>query len=356
MPPDTIPRHKTAIRRGDLSRPVKCLLRDGLLDGGVSLFDYGCGRGEDVELLTAHGVACSGWDPASRPDTPQAEADVVNLGYVLNVIEAPPDRAETLRRAWGLCRRLLVVSALVAMDGRGKGPVAFGDGVLTGRGTFQKVYEQGELAAYLEAETGAAAVAAAPGVFYLFRDDAAREQHLADRCRRRPLPSRRPRAERLFDEHRDLLSPLLDAALTLGRLPEADELPQAAELATRFGSLRRAFALVRRVAGDEAWEVAGQRRTEDLLVSLALSRFRRRPALAQSDRFDVGRADNRHLAFGAGPHLCLGMTLARRELEVSLGQLVRRTPRLRFDEERTPRRRTDSLVFRGLESLPVRFD
>jgi hypothetical protein len=36
--------------------------------------------------------------------------------------------------------------------------------------------------------------------------------------------------------------------------------------------------------------------------------------------------------------------------------MVRRIPRLRFDEERPRRWRTDSLVFRGLESLPVRFD
>jgi len=50
------------------------------------------------------------------------------------------------------------------------------------------------------------------------------------------------------------------------------------------------------------------------------------------------------------------MTLARRELEVALGRLVRRMPRLRFDEERPPRRRADSLVFRGLELFPVRFD
>ena len=49
------------------------------------------------------------------------------------------------------------------------------------------------------------------------------------------------------------------------------------------------------------------------------------------------------------------MTLARRELEVALGRLVRRMTRLRFDEER-PRRRADSLVSRGLEPLPVRFD
>src|SRR5262249_39608954 len=92
------------------------------------------------------------------------------------------------------------------------------------------------------------------------------------------------------------------------------------------------------------------------LLYLSLGAANRDPEVfAEPDRFDVGRSDNRHLAFGAGPHLCLGMTLARRELEVSLGLLVGRMPRLRFDEG-GPRRRTDSLVFRGLASLPVRFD
>jgi cytochrome P450 PksS len=93
------------------------------------------------------------------------------------------------------------------------------------------------------------------------------------------------------------------------------------------------------------------------LVYLSLGAANRDPEVfAEPDRFFIVREDNRHLAFGAGPHLCLGMTLARRELEVALGRLVRRTPRLRFDEERPVRRRADSLVFRGLESLPVRFD
>src|SRR2546421_1213242 len=82
-----IQRHKTAIRRGDFSRPVKSLLRDGLLKQGDTFFDYGCGRGEDIELLAAQGLACGGWDPAYRPDAPPTEADVVNLGYVINVIE-----------------------------------------------------------------------------------------------------------------------------------------------------------------------------------------------------------------------------------------------------------------------------
>jgi cytochrome P450 PksS len=96
---------------------------------------------------------------------------------------------------------------------------------------------------------------------------------------------------------------------------------------------------------------------EGELLYLVLGAANRDPeAFTEPDRFDVGRGDNHHLAFGAGPHVCLGMTLARRELETSLGRLVQRMPRLRFDEERPIRRRTNSLTFRGLESLPVRFD
>src|ERR1700747_2665487 len=101
-----IQRQKTAIRRGDFSRPVKCLLRDGLVGKDRTFFDYGCGRGEDLELLAVEGVVCGGWDPAYRPDAPRQEADVVNLGYVINVIEEPRERAATLRAAWAVCRQV----------------------------------------------------------------------------------------------------------------------------------------------------------------------------------------------------------------------------------------------------------
>ena len=67
----------------------------------MTFFDYGCGRGEDIELLAAEGVTCGGWDPAYRPEAPRQEADVVNLGYVINVIEDPEERAATLRASLG---------------------------------------------------------------------------------------------------------------------------------------------------------------------------------------------------------------------------------------------------------------
>ena len=107
----SIPRHRTALKRKDLSRPAKCALRDGLITAETSVFDYGCGHGGDVDLLRAQGIDCGGWDPVFFPDRPVQKADVVQLGYVINVIEESGERAETLERSWQLCSRLLVVAA-----------------------------------------------------------------------------------------------------------------------------------------------------------------------------------------------------------------------------------------------------
>lgn len=279
-----IERHKTAIRRGDFSRPVKCLLRDGLVAKGVSFFDYGCGRGEDVQLLAGEGAEAAGWDPAHRPDAPLLEADVVNLGYVINVIEDAGERAETVRRAWALCRRVLAVSAQVQMGGRGREPVQFGDGVLTGRNTFQKFYTQDELRSYLSGVVGEEPVPAGIGTFYLFKDEALRQQLLAGRFRRREVPPRPRLAELRREEARQALEPLMEAVASLGRLPDPEEFPGAAAIVEKFGSLKRAFAAVQRITGAEEWEAIARRRREDILVYLALARFGRRPAISMLPR------------------------------------------------------------------------
>jgi hypothetical protein len=104
-------RHKTALARYDLSKPVKGLLEHGLLTRGTTVLDYGCGQGADVAGLNALGFQTIGWDPVHRPDGPKKPADVVNLGFVLNVIEDPVERVEALIDAYGLAKRLLIVSA-----------------------------------------------------------------------------------------------------------------------------------------------------------------------------------------------------------------------------------------------------
>jgi hypothetical protein len=99
-----IHRHRTALYRTGLSKPIREALDAGLIKQGTSIFDYGCGRGSDAELLRDLGYTVSAWDPAFFPDERKTNADVVNLGYVLNVIENPRERLEVLHDAWAHAR------------------------------------------------------------------------------------------------------------------------------------------------------------------------------------------------------------------------------------------------------------
>jgi len=275
-----IARHKTAIRRPSFSLPIKCLLRDGLVRDETKVFDYGCGHGQDIQLLRDMGIDCEGWDPVFRPEADKMSADVVNLGYVINVVERVEERSGVVRAAWELSDKLLVVSAQVKFAASGEHS-EYADGVLTSRGTFQKYYTQNELRGYLEAEVGADAIPAAPGVFYLFKDETAKQQFLATRYHRRIAVPRKRISELRFEENRDVLEPMMEALTRLGRLPGPEEFTESAETIERFGSLKKAFALIRRVTEEDPWEEIAERRAEDLLVYLALSRFQHRPKLSQ---------------------------------------------------------------------------
>lgn len=78
-----IERHKTALTRYDLSKPVKTLLEYGLLKTEATFFDYGCGQGIDVRGLQALGHAAEGWDPVHRPDVAKREADSRDAAFLL---------------------------------------------------------------------------------------------------------------------------------------------------------------------------------------------------------------------------------------------------------------------------------
>ena len=72
---------------------------------------------------------------------------------------------------------------------------------------------------------------------------------------------------------------------------------------------------------------------------------------ADPDTFDVGRSPNRHLSFGrGGPHLCLGVHLARLEVKVVLAALARRVSRFELAGQA---RRIRSNFTNGLRQLPI---
>jgi DNA phosphorothioation-associated putative methyltransferase len=285
-----IPRHRAALSRKKLSRPIRLALENGLIAEESKVFDYGCGRGDDLKGLKALGIEAFGWDPKYRPDEEKREADVVNLGYVVNVIEDPNERADTLREAWTLTNKALIVSARLTAGLKGTKYQNYRDGYLTRRGTFQKLYEQHELRDWIEKTIGDIAVAVGPGIFFIFRNDELRQSYLASRYRRKTSVPRQLLSDALYEKHKSELQPLMDFFTVRGRLPGDGELQEAPPIRDIFGSLRRAFGVIRRVTGSERWDQIREERSQDLLVYLAIERLNGRPkftALPHDIQLDV---------------------------------------------------------------------
>lgn len=279
-----IDRHKTALTRYQLSAPMKMLARHGYLNGDYSLFDYGCGRGDDLRELEAHGIAALGWDPNFRPDAEKVRSHLVNLGYVINVIEDRDERTDALLGAWELTQTLLVVSAMLAGDDFIAQFTPYRDGVLTSRNTFQKYYNQSELRGFIERTLDEQPLAMGPGLFYVFKDKEEEQRFLSERQRRhhgwrqlsRPPLERVSKAQHLLQTHQALFDDFWQMTLSLGRLPADDEFGQMASLRELIGSPSRALRLIETQEESAVLEQARQERSEDLSVYLALTLFEKR--------------------------------------------------------------------------------
>ena len=126
-------------------------------------------------------------------------------------------------------------------------------------------------------------------------------------------------------------------------------LPNAIEESLR---LEPAAAMVDRYATADV-ELGGAAIRVGDLVRVSVAAANRDPsAFADPDRFDVRRENARqHLAFARGPHVCIGMHLARLEAHTAVGRLLERLPGLRLDPAR-PSAPT-GLVFRKPPELHV---
>ncbi|MFC8567377.1 DNA phosphorothioation-associated putative methyltransferase [Streptomyces sp. NPDC057245] len=259
-------RHQTAIGRVGLSLPARRAVGDLQLEPETGVLDYGCGRGGDVRALQDLGLDAAGWDPVHFPDGRREPADVVLLTYVLNVIENPAERRETLLRAWDLAKSALVVSARLRWERNQIKGMEYGDGILTRRRTFQHLYAAGELRDYVEEATGVRCVSAAPGIVYAFKDDAARLSYLARQVT--------PDGGWLASE--DTASAITSVVAHLeerGRMPQLEEMPQP--IISLLGHVRPAE--LKRLAEQEADPVKVERSAErgalDTLLFLALELF-----------------------------------------------------------------------------------
>jgi cytochrome P450 len=94
-------------------------------------------------------------------------------------------------------------------------------------------------------------------------------------------------------------------------------------------------------------------RRGDMAIACLASANRDPAVFPDPDRLDLGRAPNRHVAFGDGIHHCLGAALARTEVEIALRRIFTRFPNLALAVPRSHIRFTGPLGARTVASLPV---
>ncbi|SFP89484.1 DNA phosphorothioation-associated putative methyltransferase [Geodermatophilus dictyosporus] len=263
-------RHRTALVRQGLSMPTKQALLDGVIQTEMSVLDFGSGRGGDVERLQSMGFDVQGWDPHWAKDTVPTRHDAVLLVYVLNVIEDPRERNDTLRRAWALADQVLIVSTRLSWERHKLTGTPSADGTLTSRQTFQRLFRPRELRDLVESVTGARTAAGAPGVVYAFKSERQRLRFLAHRVAGQGVWL-------TGEDEASALAAVIDYFERRGRLPAIEEYPDHLLPLLRHvrqGELRR---LVIQGAAPERVERGRTKAILDTLLFLGVSAFVGRP-------------------------------------------------------------------------------
>jgi cytochrome P450 len=144
---------------------------------------------------------------------------------------------------------------------------------------------------------------------------------------------------------------LTEPALMAGLQPDRSMLRGAFEEALRWEP--PITTVVRRAVRD--CELGGVAIPAGTHVSVSVAAANRDPTrYPDPDRFDPTRRNIAHLTFGGGPHLCLGMHLARMEATVAIDALLDRLPDLRLDSN-VPAPHVVGVAFRSPATLPVEF-
>ena len=280
-------RFRTAISRRFLSLPAKLLYQSTLANEDYSYLDSGCGRGDDVKFLKELNVPAKGWDPHYYDHKENLkESDIVNLGFVLNVIEDQDERSEVLLTAFALAKKCLCVAVMLHSQNSAALTIPFGDGQLSSIKTFQKYYSQTELEDLLTQNLQLKPIAAAPGVFFIFKDEVLEQDFLLKRQLGiiqdyepqnllSKVNEKKEKTERVLRLNQSLAKHILNFA----RKPELDELPRyfRKQLETTGISYRRIFSTASQVITKLELKVAVDLKKEQLSLFFAMYLFSKRP-------------------------------------------------------------------------------
>lgn len=335
-------RHRTAISRSSLSLPAKILFTGGIANEKDSYFDYGCGRGDDIKFLRELGVQASGWDPYFASDKKLLERhDVVNLGFVLNVIENPIERIEVLKNAFKLANKCLCVAVMLHSQNSSTNAIPYKDGHITSINTFQKFYDQQELESLLNNTLNTPLIAGAPGVFLAFKDEACEQDFLLKRqlgivqvYEPRDLVSKIKERKEATTLTLNLVNNLARHTLTFARKPALEELPRyfKTQLDKSGLSYQKAFNAASKLISEKELAMAVKNKKEQLELFFAMYLFSGRPkygdlspALQKDIKLHFGKVkiieeNAKKLLFSLGDEQLI-FTAAREAEKNNLGRL-----------------------------------
>lgn len=283
---EQVERHRTALVRYQLSQPMQLLLRHNILSENVTVFDYGCGRGDDVATLNAAGFSALGWDPHFAPENKKVVSDVVNIGFVLNVIEDLGERRKALTTAWGLAKKVLSVAVMSPGSASLENAKPYKDGFLTSRKTFQKYFSQEQLKSFISEVLNIEPVAVATGIFFVFKDEIALQEYQINRYARnvkisssfssqRQQLQRTPKFDRMEKSLPNLRS-MADIIMQVGRAIHSDELPDEIIDSLKLNNIglnaAQQYCLENLCPSNELHQIGSQRK-EDLRLYFALEFF-----------------------------------------------------------------------------------
>jgi len=272
-----ISRHRTAMRRSSISRPMSAAVRDGIIRENTTVFDYGCGFGTDIEILKASGYNVAGWDPFYFPENTKLESDVVNLGFVLNVIEDQNERLQALQKAFELAKECLVVSVrtdAAFFENR------FGDGAITKDGSFQKIYSQSEFRSYVEESLGRKLHIVEPGVGYVFKSEHREHEFSGSRYLSRLASYDKTIVKKIHEAvDANRVAKLIE---DLGRVPSISEVAELSFLSKgKFKGFLESSVMP--LVNMEIFEQSRSRIREDILQALAMTRIENQKFLQAKD-------------------------------------------------------------------------
>lgn len=162
----------------------------------------------------------------------------------------------------------------------------------------------------------------------------------------------------LFAGHETTANLIGNGMIALLRQPDALQLlrdrPELAETAVEeLLRIDSPAASVTRVTRDDMVLGGKAIRAGDRLF-LMINAANRDPAVfPDPDRLDLARDPNPHVAFGYGPHYCVGAPLARLEAQIAFARLLARLERIELADE--PLEWSDNLVLRGVRRLPLTY-